>query len=418
MRKSRFLGLEEWQLTLAVLFMTQLITSTGFSLVFPFLPRYVEQLGSITGMSVEVMAGLVIGVQGFTMMLASPFWGAIADRYGRKMMILRATFGGVLIMGAMGMVGNGEQLILLRGIQGFVTGTVAANNALVAAVTPRHKMGFAMGTLQVGLWAGVALGPIIGGLLADSFGFAMPFYFTAVSLLISGIMVYFFVREEFVPQKRKAEEPRARMRDQWQRILGAQGVSLIYGVRFLTDVGRNILVPIAPLFVPMLMSNETSHQNLIVGMVTSVAYTASTFSAVYLGRLGDKIGHRKILTGAALVAMLAYLPQAFVNNVWQLLALQGLAGLALGGLIAAPSALLANFTQAGDEGAVYGLDNSIAAGARAAAPLIGSTVAMLAGYRGTFAASAILFALVWLAAISFLPRQKSVPSAQLAPAGD
>jgi MFS transporter, DHA1 family, multidrug resistance protein len=416
MRKSSFLGLEEWQVTLAILFSVQLITSTGFSLVFPFLPRYVEELGSITGMSVEMMAGLVIGVQGFTMMLASPFWGGIADRYGRKLMILRATFGGVLIMGAMGMVGNGEQLILLRGVQGFITGTVAANNALLASVTPRHKMGFAMGTLQVGLWAGVALGPIVGGLLADSFGFAMPFYFTAVSLLIAGILVFFFVHEEFVPKKAKAEEAHGRMRDQWKRILLADGVGLVYAVRFLTDVGRNILVPIAPLFVAMLMTSESSNQNFLVGLVTSVSYTTSTFSAVYLGRLGDRIGHRQVLLGSALAATLAYIPQFFVANVWQLLILQGIAGLALGGLIAAPSALLANFTQEGDEGAVYGLDNSIVAGARAAAPLIGSTVAMLVGYRGTFAASAILFALVWLAAISFLPKTKH--NFHLAPAGD
>jgi DHA1 family multidrug resistance protein-like MFS transporter len=417
MRKSTFLGLEEWQVTLAILFLGQLFTSTGFSLVYPFLPRYVEQLGSVTGLSVEMMAGLVIGVQGFTMMIASPFWGAIADRYGRKLMILRATFGGVLIMGAMAVVGNGEQLILLRAVQGFITGTVAANNALVASVTPRHKMGFAMGILQVGLWAGVALGPIIGGILADSFGFAMPFYFTAISLLIAGVLTYFFVHEEFVPKKRKAEEPKARMHHQWMRILGAEGVGLIYSVRFLTDVGRNILVPIAPLFVPLLMHSESDHLNLIVGMVTSVAYTASTFSAVYLGRLGDRIGHRKIMIASALVATLAYVPQAFVNNVWQLLFLQSIAGLALGGLVAAPAALLANYTQQGDEGAAYGLDNSIASGARAAAPLIGSTVAMLAGYRGTFAVSAILFAIVCFVALSFLPKAKR-DSVQLAPAGD
>src|SRR5262245_11390615 len=104
MRKSTFLGLEEWQVTLAVLFLTQLLTSTGFSLVYPFLPLYVEHLGSTIGLSVELMAGLVIGIQGFTMMIASPFWGALADRYGRKLMILRATFGGVFIMGAMGLV--------------------------------------------------------------------------------------------------------------------------------------------------------------------------------------------------------------------------------------------------------------------------------------------------------------------------
>ncbi|GAB5490797.1 MAG: MFS transporter [Phototrophicaceae bacterium] len=404
MQKSTFLGLERWQVTLTVVFISQVLTAVGFSLVFPFLPLYVEELGSTTGLSVEWMAGLVIAVQGFTMMFASPLWGAAADRYGRKMMVMRATLGGAVVMALMGIVTSGEQLIFLRGVQGIVTGTVAANNALVASAAPREKVGFAMGTLQVSLWGGVALGPILGGILADNFGFAMPFFITAVALFLSGVLIYFGIDEDFEEQKQKNDVQRASMFEQWQHVLSAHGVSLVYLMRFLAGTGRTMIVPIAPLFVVTLLNPEMAGQSIFAGAVMSVSSATSTISGVYLGRLGDRIGHRTILIWSAIVVVIFYLPQPFVTNIWQLLALQGLAGLAMGGIISAPSALLAQYTEPGEEGAVYGLDNSIVAGARAFAPLLGAGVAMIFGFRGTFAATGVLFFIVWLTALLFLPK--------------
>jgi DHA1 family multidrug resistance protein-like MFS transporter len=408
MDESTFLGFPRWQITLAIVFLAQMLTAVGFSLVFPFLPLYVEHLGSTTGLSVEWMAGLVIAVQGLTMMFASPLWGAVADRYGRKLMVLRSMYGGVVVMALMGMVTSGEQLILLRAVQGLATGTVAANNALVASAVPRHRVGFAMGTLQVGLWAGVAIGPLVGGVLADMYGFAMPFFITAAALFVGGLLIHFGIHEDFEPQKAKVDEVKPSMLAQWRHVFGANGVSLIYFMRFLAGIGRTMIVPIAPLFVVSLLPPELASQSIYAGAVISVSSATSTFSGVYLGRLGDKIGHRTVLIGSAIVVVLFYLPQPFVSNVWQLLFLQGLAGLAMGGIIAAPSALLAHFTEPGEEGAVYGLDNAIVAASRAVAPLIGAGVAMLFGFRGTFAATAILFAIVWLVASNYLPKDQYI----------
>ncbi|MEO1290680.1 MAG: MFS transporter, partial [Chloroflexota bacterium] len=139
---------------------------------------------------------------------------------------------------------------------------------------------------------------------------------------------------------------------------------------------------------------------------------------VYLGRLGDRIGHRSILMWSAIVVVIFYIPQPFVTNVWQLLILQGLAGLAMGGIISAPSALLAQYTEQGEEGAVYGLDNSIVAGARAVAPLMGAGIAMFIGFRGTFAATAVLFGIVWLTTTLFLPKAKIKRSLPVIATGD
>lgn len=418
MEQSTFFGRPRWQIVLAVVFISQVLNAVGFSLVFPFLPLYVKDLGSTTGMSVELMAGLVISAQGFTMMIASPLWGAVADRYGRKIMVMRATFGGAVIMALMGVVTSGEQLIMLRALQGLVTGTVAANNALVAASAPRDKVGFAMGTLQVGLWGGVALGPLMGGYLADTFGFAMPFFITGAALLLSGVLIYFGVDEQFEEQKVKANAPTIGFVEQMKHVIGANGVSLVYLMRFLSSVGRSMIIPIAPLFVVALLPSEAS-SSIFAGSVMAVSSATSTLSGVYLGRLGDKIGHKIVLIGAALGALAFYIPQVLVANVWQLLALQALAGFAIGGLVSAPSALLARYTEPGEEGAVYGLDNSIVAGARAIAPLIGSMVALWFGLRGTFAATAILFAIVAISAYIYLPQDAvQQPKRKLAPAGD
>lgn len=418
MQKSTFLGFPRWQVTLAVVFISQVLTAVGFSMVFPFLPLYVEHLGSTTGLSVEWMAGLVIGVQGMTMMFASPLWGVVADRYGRKLMVLRATFGGTIVMGLMGVVSSGEQLIFLRGVQGIVTGTVAANNALVASAVPRERIGFAMGTLQVSLWGGVALGPLIGGVLADSFGFAMPFFITAVALFLSGILIWIGVDEDFEEQKSKTSEQRLGIVEQWQHVLSAYGVTQVYVIRFLAGVGRTMIIPIAPLFVVSLLNPAMQGQSIFAGAVMSVSSATSTFSGIYLGRLGDRIGHRIILMWSAVVVVIFYIPQPFVTNVWQLLILQGLAGLAMGGIISAPSALLAQYTEQGEEGAVYGLDNSIVAAARAVAPFIAPVIVMFFGYRGTFAATAVLFAVVWFTATVFLPKEKVQPRKPVLVSGD
>lgn len=416
MTETSWFGRPKWHITLGIVFIAQLLTAVGFSIVFPFLPLYVEHLGSTTGMSVEFMAGMVIGAQGFTMMLASPLWGAVADRYGRKLMVMRAMFGGTVVVALMGVAQTGEQLILLRALQGLVTGTVAANSALVAAAVPRKHVGFSMGVLQVSLWGGIALGPMMGGILADLYGFAMPFFITAGALFVGGVLIYFGVDEQFEPQAETTNRPS--MVQQWKHVVTADGVRPVYLMRFLSSVGRVMIVPIAPLFIAnSLLPAGAPNQSFIIGSVIAISSAAATLSGVYLGRLGDRIGNRRILITAAAAAMMFYIPQVFVNRVWQLWALQALAGLAIGGVMVAPSALLARFTDPGEEGATYGIDNAIVSGSKAAAPLLGAGVAAVFGLRGTFAATAVLFAIIVVTALVSLPQDHPEPAMAVA-AGD
>jgi MFS transporter, DHA1 family, multidrug resistance protein len=413
--------LQPWQRNLWVIFVAQLCTAVGFSMIFPFLPLYVADLGTNTALSIEFWAGMVFSAQAAVMMITAPIWGALADRYGRKIMVERAMFGGALVVLLMAFARSAEELVLLRMIQGAVTGTVSAANALVAASAPRNRTGFAMGVVQVGLWGGVAIGPLIGGILADVFGFRVPFIITAVLLTVSGIVVVLAVREEFTPEARAANKKKSFFRE-WRNIFSMPGVLPTYFVRFLTGLSRMMMVPIMPLFVAALLA--TGRMTLPVppgffdvfggqvgvstytGLVIGIASGTATISGVYLGRLGDRIGHRRILMGSALAATCLFIPQAFVTHAWQLLVLQGLSGLAIGGLVASPSALLARYTLPGEEGAVYGLDNSVVAAARGIAPLIGAGVAFWFGLRVTLIASGGLFLVIVLAALLLLPQKE------------
>ncbi|MBP1775961.1 MAG: major facilitator superfamily 1, partial [candidate division NC10 bacterium] len=182
-----------WKRTLAIMVAVQFNSAMGFSVIFPFLPLYVKHLGSTTGLSIEVVSGLVFSVQAFTMAIASPFWGVVADRFGRKLMVMRASLGGSVVILLMGFVANAEQLVALRAVQGLLTGVIAAANALIASVVPRERTGYAMGLLQVGLWSGVSFGPLVGGILSDVFGFRVTFAITSVILLLSGLAVWIWV---------------------------------------------------------------------------------------------------------------------------------------------------------------------------------------------------------------------------------
>jgi MFS transporter, DHA1 family, multidrug resistance protein len=395
------LNLPGWQRTLWIMFFAQLVSAVGFAIIFPFLPLYVQELGTHSQLSVEFLAGMVFSAQAITMMIASPIWGTLADRYGRKVMVQRAIFSGAVILLLMGFVRSAEELILLRAIQGLVTGTVSAANALVAAAAPRERTGYAMAVLQVGLWGGIAVGPLIGGVTADIVGYRATFVMTAVLLVVAGLLVHYGVTEEFAPALSGSEQ-RPGILAGWRQILAQPGVSLTYFVRFLSLLSRTMIIPIAPLFVQSLLVNQ-ARINTVTGLVIGLASAASTISAIYLGRLGDQIGHRQILVVASFAAACLYLPQSFVTQAWQLLLLQTLSGVAAGGVVPSISALLARYTRAGAEGAVYGLDNSVGSAARAIAPLVGATVAFWFGLRATFAATGVLLLFMAVIAVIWLP---------------
>ena len=385
----------DWRRNLYVLFMVQVLSVAGFSLVFPFLPLYVAELGVATKGSVAFWSGLVFSAQAATMMVSSPIWGAVADRYGRKPMLVRATLGGAVMVVLMGFAQSAEQLVLIRIVQGMLTGVVSATSALVAATVPKEKSGESLGLIQTGIWVGVAVGPLIGGLVSVALGYRASFWITGGALALAGVAVIFWVREDFEPLP---VQKRVNFWEGYKKLLRAPDMASLYSVSFLQSLGRSVTMPIMAFFFVELLSSSDGAV-VMTGLSMGAKAAVGSVSAIYLGKLSDRIGHEKVLTAGAVIAVLVYLPQAFVANVWQLLFLQALTGVSAGAIMPATSALLNMRTPQGAHGTTFGLGNSVSSGGRIVAPILGAAVYPLIGMRGVFALNTVVYVVLVLVAL-------------------
>ena len=385
----------DWRRNLYVLFMVQVLSVAGFSLVFPFLPLYVAELGVATRGSVAFWSGMVFSAQAVTMMVSSPIWGAVADRYGRKPMLVRATLGGAVMVVLMGFAQSAEQLVLIRIVQGMLTGIVSATSALVAATVPKEKSGESLGLIQTGIWVGVAVGPLIGGLVSVALGYRASFWITGGALALAGVAVIFWVREDFEPLP---VQKRVNFWEGYKKLLRAPDMASLYSVSFLQSLGRSVTMPIMAFFFVELLSSSDGAV-VMTGLSMGAKAAVGSVSAIYLGKLSDRIGHEKVLTAGAVIAVLVYLPQAFVANVWQLLFLQALTGVSAGAIMPATSALLNMRTPQGAHGTTFGLGNSVSSGGRIVAPILGAAVYPLIGMRGVFALNTVVYVVLVLVAL-------------------
>ena len=402
---------QSWQRNLYVIWVAELVAIAGFSVTLPFLPYYVQELGVTDLEQVEIWSALLVTGQAVTMAIFAPIWGSLADRYGRKLMVERAMFGGAMLLGAMGLVRNVQQLAILRALQGCVTGTIPAATTLVASSVPRRRSGYALGLLQMAVYSGASVGPLLGGLVADAFGYRAAFWVTAALLFAAGLSVFFLVEERFEPSRQKEDSsaegpgpsgstglagvPAESFRQGLALVLRSRALLVMFGIRLVMNFGSRIMGPMLPLFIQSLMPDGERVAS-VTGLITGVGAATAALGAVSLGRVGDRIGHRRILVACALGAAALYAPQFFVATPTELLILQGAVGVALGGILASVSATLANLAPEGRQGVVYGLDTSAVSVANAVAPMVGAAIAAGLGLRFIFVCTAGIFALAAL----------------------
>lgn len=398
----------DWKRNLILIWFAELIALSGFSVVMPFLPYYVQDLGITDLKLVSYWSGILTSSQMISMSLMAPVWGALSDRYGRKVMVVRAMFGGAVIIGLMGFVGNVYQLAVLRFIQGSLTGTVSAATTLVVSSTPAERRGYALGMLQMAVFLGGSIGPLLGGLLADALGYRPTFWITGGLLLASGIFVSLLVREEFVPPT--AKEGKSSLIDGLLVVLRTQPLMVVFGVRVLMRLAANVVSPIMALFVQQIAAPGAKIASL-TGTITGIASGASALGAVLMGRLADRTGPRRILITCAALSCVFYALQPLAQTPFQFLLLRTASGLVMGGVLASISALQAALAPKNLYGAVYGVDTSLVAAANAAAPMIGAALTATYGLSSAFIGAAVLYGLGTLVAAVVVPRRSSTPAA-------
>ncbi|MDV5139915.1 MULTISPECIES: multidrug efflux MFS transporter MdtG [Yersiniaceae] len=382
-----------WKRNLAVAWLGCFLTGVAFSLIMPFLPLYIETLGVTGHEAVNMWSGLVFSITFLFSAVASPFWGGLADRKGRKLMLLRSALGMAVVMVLMGLAHTIWQLLALRAVLGLLGGFVPNANALIATQVPRNRSGWALGTLSTGAVSGALIGPLIGGLLADRYGLRPVFFITALVLFVCFVFTLFLIKEQFVPVSKKEM---LTGRQVLASLKNPKLVLCLFVTTLIIQVATGSIAPILTLYVREL-AGDTQNLAFISGMIASVPGVAALISAPRLGKLGDRIGPERILITMMALSVVILIPMAFVQNPVQLGILRFLLGAADGALLPAVQTLLIYNSTQQVAGRVFSYNQSFRDIGNVTGPLLGAAVSAGYGFRAVFGVTAcvVLFNAVY-----------------------
>lgn len=346
-------------------------------MIIPFLPLYIEELGIHQLRDVNLWSGWIFAAQSVTAVIFQPLWGAMADKYGRKAMLLRAGFGMAIMTILMGFVSAPWQLLVLRLINGVFSGFISMSISLQASVTPDDHAGKALGTLQTGQMAGSLIGPLIGGVLAEAFGFRSVFVLTGLILFTASIVVMIYV-DKGVPVRTK-EKINSRGTSHWRMMTP---LIPIFVATTVTQIGMMSIQPILSIYTKLLYHGV--HLEFIAGLVVSITGVANLIGSPLLGRFGDRIGQRKILIFSLVMSGLTFIPQALTDNITVLLIGRFLLGLFVGGMLPSLNVLVKKLAPQELQARAFGFNSSAQFLGNLIGPLLGSTVSAVLNIRYVF----------------------------------
>lgn len=361
-----------WRRNLAALWFAEFTAIFGFSFAFPFLPVFLHvDLGVRDPHQLAFWAGLAGGASGAGLAVASPIWGAVADRYGRRPMLVRAMIGGGLTVGLMSLAQSPLQLVILRVVQGATSGTIAAANALVATETPRERVGWALGVLTSSVALGGALGPLVGGLAGAVFGLRVLFAAGGLLLLLATIPVFLVVRE--TPRERAAaDRPSvlATLRAQRPGTVRAVAMLLMSMTLYYTFFGAAQQLAVLRL-VDLLRGGATA----VTGLAFGAFGLAQSIAAVMFSRLALRIGYRRLAAAVAALSSVALLGMARSPTAALVVTCLAGLGLLIGSLGPSLSSMLGLESPPGVQARVFGIGASATALGFAFGPLFGGGLA-------------------------------------------
>lgn len=383
-----------WRKSLYAIWAAELLAIAGFNACIPIIPFYLGDLGITDPAELKVWVGVAFSAGAVTLAVFSPIWGRIADSYGRRLMLLRSMFGGFVVMGLMGFVTQPWQLIVLRGMQGALTGTIGAATVLVASITPESETGFGLGLLQTGVFAGASLGPLIGGTLADTLGNRAPFWLTSILLLAAAIVVLTLVKEDF-KREPGGGSLASRLLPDMKVFRNSPGLLVLLVAVGAMQIANSIAGPVIPLFIQSL-AQDAERVGSITGVILGASALSAAVASAVVGKLSYRLGYRKALILCILGAGLLSFPQAWVTTPTQLLVLRILGGLFLGGSSPTVNATIAGLTDRAHHGSVYGFSSSISSAGMAVGPMIGAGVGVALGFPAVFITTGTILVAVGL----------------------
>lgn len=377
---------ETWQRNLVVLWFGTFMAGVGLSLIAPFISLYVGTLGHYTKTELNIWSGLIFSSTFVVLAIVSPLWGKLADQKGRKLMLLRASLGMAISISLMAFVTAAWQLLILRMLLGAFSGFISNSMALMASSAPKEKSGSVLSLLTTGSVAGTLIGPIIGGILVTFTGYRHVFSVTGIIMFLVFLFALFLVKETFKPVEKK---DMLSSKEVWKAI---SHPAIIWGMFFttlITQMTNQSINPVLSLYVQELM-NGKGNITFMAGLVAAAPGIVTLLIAPFLGRLGDRVGQRKILGFGLFFSLVIFLITATTTNVWFLIGMRLLIGVSDAAILPSVQAILAKESPQAVTGRIFSYNQSAQSIGAFSGPLLGSTIAGFIDYRYVFVGSAIL----------------------------
>lgn len=388
--------METWKRTVYISLVCVFCIAFGVSQLGPILPLYFHDLGVNTPEGMSLWSGLATGITFLIVCLAAPFWGRLADRKGRKITLIRSSFGMALCNVLIAFQTTPEGVVLIRLIQGLVSGFYSASITLIASESPIERTGWALGLLASANLAGSLIGPLLGGYIADTVGIRNDFIIVGILMGLAGVLATSFIHENYVPKPNIEKLSISKLKEQipeFSSIVALCVASFIYAICIMS------LQPVISVYIKGIVPSNTENLAFIAGAVFSAMGIAQLMSSSPLGKLVDKVGPRKVLVVSLIYVGLFNIPQAYVTDVYQLAFIRFLQGFGLGGMLPALNTYLSSKTPREFTGQVFSYNQSCLFFGYFLGAIGGSSLMALLGFTTLFWVSGGLFILsaLWIA---------------------
>jgi len=388
-----------WKRNLVILWIALFFAATGLSAVVPFLPLFIRELGVTNLAETSRWSGYVFSAPFIVSFFVIPVWGSLGDKYGQKLMTLRAVFGLSIALLLMAFSQNVVQLFIFRMLQGALSGFYPAALALAVSTAPKERTGYALGVIQSASTSGTVIGPLFGGLLSQLFGFRNVFVIVGIIILVCGFLILFYLKEEEKIEGQKNDT--YSVIENWKYVFSTKQILLAGILILMSSLAVSLLAPIFVLYVETFEISASSLP-LITGGLYSILGLFATISSLSFGKRIDERGFKKNLILASIVIAVMYLLHYFVYNIYFLIPIRILLGFGFGFLTPVLFTALSKKVVLQRKAGVMGIGSSFQILGNMIGPVSSGYIGAMFGVRYSFILAGIIFIFITMISIKFV----------------
>ncbi len=362
-----------WRRNLYAVWFTQLFSLIGFGFGLPFIPFYIQEMGITDPVALKFWTGLLTAMPGVALAVMAPVWGYLADKFGKKLMLARAMMGAAIVLAGLGLSRSIYAVFIFRILQGAITGTVTSSSALVATGTPVKKLSYALGFLSLSTFIGYSLGPAIGGIIAEYFGYRMSFFIGSAILITGFFLVILIIKEpeQDIEGKNRTQEAPANRKLK----LITPSIIALFIILFFMRMSRTLPTPFLPLYIQELRGTIEGSAS-ITGLLSGGIGLVSALSGLTLARLGDSMDRSKLLYILSGIGAVVSLSSNVLGGVSGLFISLMLTYFFIGGIEPLVMSLTSEKVPSANRGFLFGIQTMVGSTAWFISPVLGSFISI------------------------------------------